>query len=116
MNERVNTRELLILSKRREKCTQSLKNLAKVVNRRHESSRTLFDITSSGLGKRLFQCKSPAERPWEALRSHLWTLARRTASPSMAQVSMAQVLFFIFLVIFVVALVMGLVRRRPPPI
>jgi uncharacterized membrane protein YtjA (UPF0391 family) len=27
----------------------------------------------------------------------------------------AQVLFFIFLIVFVVALVMGLVSRRPPP-
>jgi uncharacterized membrane protein YtjA (UPF0391 family) len=26
------------------------------------------------------------------------------------------VLFFIFVVIFVIALIMGLVRRRPPPV
>jgi uncharacterized membrane protein YtjA (UPF0391 family) len=29
--------------------------------------------------------------------------------------SIAQILFFIFLVVFIVALVMGLASRRPPP-
>ena len=32
-----------------------------------------------------------------------------------ASADIAQILFFIFLVIFVISLVFGLLRRRPPP-